>query len=154
MRKHTRRQHVRACAPMLVSRGMINDDLELRERMIVQAFAGGWASTQTYDEIADMRNVMTLAAAYKDDASALAMCEAVRVVMANIRDRHARTGRIGCSGDELQVLREFVGTYRDFWLRQPVELYVQACDELRIALATPAPTPSPNPNPMTTGSPT
>lgn len=38
MRKHTRRNHVRACAPMLVSRGIIDNDLELRERMIVQAF--------------------------------------------------------------------------------------------------------------------
>lgn len=81
-----------------------------------------------------MRNVLTLAAAYKDDASALAMCDAMRVVMANIRDRHTRTGKIGASGDEIQVLREFVGVYRDFWLRQPVELYVQACDELQRAL--------------------
>lgn len=120
---------------MLVSRGMINDELELRERMIVQAFAGGWASTQTFDEIADMRNAMTLAAAYKDDASALAICEAVREVMANIRARHGRTGKIGASGDEQQVLREFVGAYRDFWMRQPVELYVQACDELQRALS-------------------
>ena len=134
MRKHTRRRHFRPSPPMLVSRGLINDELELRERMIVQAFAGGWATTTTYDEIADMRNVLTLAAAYKGDASALAMCDAMRTVMANIRERHSRTGKIGASGDELQVLREFVGLYRDFWLRQPTELYVQACDDLQRAM--------------------
>jgi hypothetical protein len=133
---------------MLVSRGIINDDLELRERMTLQALTDGWATTDTYDEIADMRNVMTLAAAHKDDHSALAICDAVRVVMANMRDRYTRTGRIGASGDELRVLRVFVETYRDFWMRQPTELYVQACDDLRIALATPAPTPS-QPSPTT-----
>ena len=29
--------------PMLINRGLQNDDLELRERMLVEAFAGGWA---------------------------------------------------------------------------------------------------------------
>lgn len=33
--------------PMLVNRGIIDDDLELRERMIIQAFAGGWAGRTT-----------------------------------------------------------------------------------------------------------
>lgn len=137
MRKHTRRQHIRPSPPMLVSRGLINDELELRERMVVQAFTGGWANTDTYDEIADMRNVLTLAATYKADASAMALCEVMRTVMANIRERHTRTGRIGASGDELQVLREFVGAYRDFWMRQPTELYIQACNDLRAALKEP-----------------
>ncbi len=115
---------------MLVNRGLIETDIELRERMLVQAFTLGFASTAHYDDLADMRNVLTLAAAYKDDDSTLAMCNAMRIVMANIRDRHTRTGKIGASGDELQLLREFVGTYRDFWIRQPAELYGRACDEL------------------------
>ena len=50
--------------------------------------------------------------------------------MANLRTRHAQTGRLGVSGDELQLLRSFVEQYRDFWIRQPVKLYVMACDEL------------------------
>lgn len=119
--------------PMLVNRGLINDDLELKERQIIQAFASGWATTRHYDELADMRNVLTLAAAYKDDSDVLAICEAMRILMGNIRIRHAQTGRMGVSGDEMKLLQVFVDVYRDFWIRQPVKLYEMACDELNRA---------------------
>ena len=133
MRKRSTYRPRPATPPMLVGRGLIDADLELRERMIVEAFAGGWASTQHFDELADMRNVLTLAAAYKDDPAALAVCDAMRIPMGNLRDRHARTGRLGVTGDELQMLRTFAEFYRDWWLRQPVSLYVAACDELNRA---------------------
>lgn len=77
-----------------------------------------------------MRNVLTLAAAYKEDAGALAICDAMRIPMANIRERHARTGRMGVTGEEMKLLQRFVEVYRDFWIRQPVKLYEMACDEL------------------------
>ena len=133
MRKRSTYRPRQATPPMLVNRGLIDGDLELRERMIVEAFAGGWATTQHFDELADMRNVLTLAAAYKDDPAALSVCDAMRIPMGNLRDRHARTGRLGVSGDELQMLRTFAEFYRDWWLRQPVSLYVAACDELNRA---------------------
>ena len=117
-------------APMLVNRGLIDAELEMRERMLIEAFTGGWATTEHFDNLADMRNAMTLAAAHKDDKSTLALCDAMRIPMGNLRDRYAATGRLGVSGDELQLLRVFVDTYRDFWMRQPVSLYEQACNEL------------------------
>lgn len=117
-------------APMLVNRGIQENAIDTRELMMVQAFSGGWATTHHFDNLADMRNALTLAAAHKDDESALAMCEAMRVIFANLRERHARTGRFGLTGDELQLLRQFVDLYRDFWLRQPVSLYEWACDEI------------------------
>ena len=115
---------------MLVARGLIDDDLEIRERMIVEAFSGGWAGKDHFDELCDMRNVLTLAGAYKEDPQAIAMGDAMRIPMGNIRDRFERTGRMGVTGDELAMLREFAAFYRDFWIRQPVQLYVTACDEL------------------------
>ncbi len=136
MRKRCRRSVRPLSAPMLVNRGLIEHDIETRERMFVQAFALGFATTAHYDDIADMRNVLTLAAAYKDDQSALAMCNAMRVAMANIRERYARTGKMGASGDELKLLQAFCGEYRDFWMRQPVALYEKACDELLRIQAT------------------
>lgn len=117
-------------APMLVNRGLIDAELEMRERMLIEAFTGGWATTEHFDNLADMRNAMTLAAAHQDDKSALALCDAMRIPMGNLRDRYASTGRFGVSGDELQLLRVFVDGYRDFWMRQPVSLYEAACDEL------------------------
>lgn len=129
-RKRSRYKPRPVTVPMLVNRGLVEADIETRERMLVEAFAGGWADTDHYDNIADMRNVLTLAAAYKNDRSALAMCDAMRIPLANLRVRHAQTGRLGVTGDELQLLRSFVDVYRDFWIRQPVKLYDQACDEL------------------------
>lgn len=130
MRKRSTYRPRPVTPPMLVNRGMIEHEIETRERMLVEAFVGGWATTEHFDNIADMRNVTTLAAAYKNDKQAHAMCEAMRIPMGNLRDRHAKTGRLGLTGDELRMLREFVAFYRDFWIRQPVQLYLTACDEL------------------------
>lgn len=119
--------------PMLVNRGMVEKDIETRERMLVEAFAGGWAGTNHYDELTDMRNVLVLAAAHKDDQQTLGMCDAMSVVLRNARDRYAKTKRMGVTGDELQLLRTFCDVYRDFWMRQSVQLYLMACDSLNRA---------------------
>jgi hypothetical protein len=135
MRKRSAYRPRQTTTPMLVNRGLIEQEIETRERMLVEAFAGGWATTEHFDNIADMRNVMTLAAAHKNDQSALNACEAMRIPMGNLRDRYAQTGRLGVSGDELRMLRAFVDQYRDFWIRQPVKLYLAACDALNRAHA-------------------
>ena len=116
MRKRSAYRPRQSAPPMLGSRGLINDELELRERMIVEAFAGGWAGETQYDELTDMRNVLTIAADHQRDKSTLAMCHAVRIPMANIRARYAETKRMGITGDELRLLREFLDCYKDFWI--------------------------------------
>lgn len=130
MRKRSAYRPRPLTAPMMINRGLVEADIESRERMLVEAFAGGWAGPEHFDNLADMRNVLTLAAAYKNDESALAMCDAMRIPMHNIRTRHASTGRMGVTGEELKLFRAFVDCYRDFWIRQPVRLYEMACDEL------------------------
>jgi len=129
-RKHSSRRQRPASAPMLINRGLKSVDIETEERMLVEAFANGWATTAHFDCLVDMRNVLTLAGNHKDDKSALAITEAMRIPLANIRERYAKTGRMGVAGEELQLLRVFVDYYADFWLRQPVALYEAACDEL------------------------
>ena len=133
MRKRSAYKPRPACPPMLVSRGLVNEELEIRERMIVEAFSGGWAGESHYDEITDMRNVLTIAADHQHDQSTLAMCHAVRIPMANIRQRYAETKRMGITGDELRLLREFLDCYRDFWMRQSTSMYLMACDALNRA---------------------
>ena len=80
-------------------RQAVETDVELAERMLVEAFAGGWANTKHYDGLANMRNVMVLGAAYKDDKSTLHICDAMRIIMANLRDRYAKTERMGVTGE-------------------------------------------------------
>lgn len=129
-RKHTHRRPRQTSVPMLINRGLQNVAIETQERMLVEAFAHGYATTEHFDCLVDMRNVLTLAGNHKADPSALAITEAMRIPLANLRDRYAKTGRMGVTGDELQLLRTFVDYYADFWLRQPVALYEAACDEL------------------------
>ena len=129
-RKHSTRRQRHVSAPMLINRGLQDTDIQLTELMIVETFVSGGATTWHFDALCDMRNVLVLAAAYKDDASAKAICDAMRIPMGNLRERYAKTGRFGLTGDELQLVRAFVDYYRDFWIRQPVSLYEQACDEL------------------------
>lgn len=117
-------------APMLVNRGIQETAIDTQELLLEQAFAHGWATTDHFDNLADMRNVLTIATTRKEDASAVALCEAMRIPLANLRERHAKTGRFGLTGDELHLVRAFIEFYRDFWLRQPVSLYAWACDEL------------------------
>ena len=129
-RKHAHRRPRQTSVPMLINRGLQNVAIETQERMLVEAFAHGYATTEHFDCLVDMRNVLTLAGNHKADPSALAITEAMRIPLANLRDRYAKTGRMGVTGDELQLLRTFVDYYADFWLRQPVALYEAACDEL------------------------
>ena len=130
MRKQSTYRQKRVSPPMLINRGLQNDDLEMRERMIAEAFSGGWATERHFDELVDMRNLLTIAAAHKDDQGALGICHAMSVVMNNIRLRYAETQRMGVSGEEMKLLREFCGVYSDFWLRKSVGLYERCCDEL------------------------
>ena len=129
-RRHGARVPRPATPPMLINRGLINTELETVERMSVEAFSGGWATTDHFDTLADMRDCLLLAAAHKRDAETIGMCRAVGIALMNIRDRYAETKRMGVSADELQVLREFCTTYRDYWLRQSVGAYEAACDAL------------------------
>ena len=126
MRKRSTYRPRQATPPMLVNRGLVNTDLETRERMAVEAFCLGFATTEHYDHLADMRDCLLLAAAAKGDANTIAMCRASGIALMNIADRYKETGRMGTTGDELAVLREFCTTYRDYWLRQPVTAYESA----------------------------
>ena len=117
--------------PMLVNRGVGEAKVEIDERMAVEAFAGGWAGPSHFDYLADMRDCLALAAAYRKDQGASDMSKAALVALDNIRQRYIETARFGVTGDELHVLRIFCDTYRDFWLRQPVELYEAAIENLQ-----------------------
>lgn len=122
-----------ASAPMLVMRGLCNDRLEVRERMAVEAFAGGWAGMEHFDTIADMQGVMLLAGVTSParEWAAKYARHTLGPVLGAIKERHARTGKMGCTGDELKVLRGFVSRYRDFWMKQPLALYEAACEALQ-----------------------
>lgn len=130
MRKRSNYRKRPSSPPMIVCRGLKQDDLETKERTIIESFALGFAGQYQLEALQDMTNVLAMAAEYKQDKSAMAMAEAMKICVLNIMDRHKQTGKYGATGDELTLMREFVGVYSDFWLRQPVKLYEVTLNEL------------------------
>ena len=129
--KLQRKQNGRA--PMLVMRGIRNDRVELNERMAAQAFISGFATTDHYQTLADMHSVMQLAGSTEDSRKwAYDYCKTkTGPTLERIASRYKQSGRLSATTAEKEVLREFVTRYREFWLRQPTELYVCACNELQ-----------------------
>lgn len=120
-------------APMLIMRGLRNDELETRERMAVEAFSLGYAGHDHFDTIADMQGVLILAGSTSDQRKPAMLWakHTLGPVLASVRARYERTGKMGCNAEELKVLRSFVSMYRDFWIKQPLVLYEVACQELQ-----------------------
>ena len=126
------RKRIKPKAPMLVMRGLRNDEIELRERMATQALIGGWAQAEHMQTVLDMANVMLLAGSTSDTRKwAWTYChDTVNPALRKISQRYARTKELSVTTGERKVLREFVTRYREFWLRQPTELYEAACNAL------------------------
>ena len=74
MRKHTKRRRITPKAPMCVVLSQ-TPELGITEHQSVVAIAGGWATTDHFDNLADCRNIMTLAAAERNDEQTLIVCE-------------------------------------------------------------------------------
>lgn len=122
MKKRCHRRAATPRVPMIVVMQNI-PDLSITERLSVKAFAGGFANTDHFDNLADCRDIMTLAAAEKDDQQTLTMCELALHALLGIKERYARTQRMGASGEELQALRALVDVSEDFWKRQSGSLF-------------------------------
>lgn len=115
------------------------DEVEITERAALDAFKGGWARGDHWNHLAECRNVLMFGACHKlAVATVKTDAEAVREVtrlamtaLTSIRSREQKTGRFGCTADELNVLHALVETSRDFWTRQPATLFRQCVEAVR-----------------------
>lgn len=133
MRKGCNRNKGGKTPPMLVMRGIRNDEIETRERAAVQAFLLGFATEAHYDVLTDMQGVMILAGS-TSAARRPAMIYAKEVIgktLSVLKDRYLQTGKFECTEDDEAALKGFVTQYRNFWLRQPLGLYEAATASLQ-----------------------
>jgi len=115
------------------------DAVEMTERAALAAFKGGWATGEHWNHLAECRNVLMFGACHKIAVAHVkadheAVREVTRLAMAAIsaiRDREQKTGKFGCTAEELNVLHALVETSRDFWTRQPATLFNQCVDAVR-----------------------
>jgi hypothetical protein len=98
-------------------------EVELTERMAVELFYTGHADRGQFNILADCRDLLTLAAADRDDKAVLAVCEAAGIALANIKDRYLERARMGCTADERAALMALVDVSQDWWKCQSGELF-------------------------------
>lgn len=125
MRKSCKRVVRRQVAPTLVAMHL-NPEVNLQERMAVEAIRGGWADTPHFNVLADCRDMLTLAALEKNDEQTLVVCELGLVALENMKARYLAKKRIGATGDEIQALQALVDVSEDFWKRASGALFIDA----------------------------
>lgn len=124
----TRRKIRKAYRPKPVGNPMIvvqatTGDVEIQFLADVMAFERGWAETPHFDRLADMRDLLTLAASKKNDADTLKVCELAYVALRNIQDHFRETSTMVASKEEVQALKVLAETSHDFWNRQSGPFY-------------------------------
>lgn len=130
MRKRCRRTIRREAAPTMVAY-YLNPEVSTQERLAVVALRLGHATTSHFDVLADCRDMLTLAAAEKNDTQTLAICEIGLIALENIKARYLEVQRIGASGAEIQALQALVDVSEDFWKRQGGGMFIDAEAALR-----------------------
>lgn len=104
----------------------LNPEVGIGERMAIEAIAMGIATEHHFNVLADVRDLLAIAAELRDDADTNAICELARMALENMKDRWLAKHRIGATGDELQALRALLDISDDFWRRQGGGTYLQA----------------------------
>jgi len=132
-KKFNPNRHLKARPPMLVLRNIVNDDLETKEHTSVMVFKYGAADKYHYDMLLDITNMLVIAGS-SDKSRAYAKNTAEKhfiPALKGIKDRYDRTGSLGVSAIEANILREIVEFSKQFWNRQPIALYEIAGRELK-----------------------
>jgi hypothetical protein len=125
-------KHERHLPPMLIQRTLHNQGLETREWLAVDAMAKGYATTEHYDLLAYLMNLLLLAGStdksrqYAHDYAE----QKIKPVLQSIEARWHASGKFGVTGPELNQLRHLVEFNKQFWLRQNVSLFDLACKEV------------------------
>lgn len=132
MRKRCSRKVRQARIPMIAVAHTV-PGLGISAHGAVEAIRKGYATTSHFDDLADTRDLLTLAAAARKDQSAIVTCELAFVALTAIKDRHAAAGEFTASDDELAALALLCEVSEDFWNRQAGTVFATHYDALQRA---------------------
>ena len=130
MRKRGKRIHqvARSTPPMVMIEAC--PEVGIRQRMAINALAGGWAKSQHFNELADVADHILVGAADRDEG-AYQVADAARIALMNISDRYRATGKVGATGEELKMLRALIDVSDDFWSRQSGMFFLETEKAMR-----------------------
>lgn len=119
-------------SPMLVTRTLVNTNMELKERAAVNAFSMGYAQKAHFDILTQMMNILLVAGGSDPSRAHVTQYieSAIKPTLESIRDRYYKTGKMGVNAAEMRTLREFVNYNLSFWLRQTTKLFNECCQEV------------------------
>lgn len=125
MRKRCKRTVRRIVAPTIIAYSL-NPEVTIQERAAVLALRGGWAEGSHYNLLANVRDLLMLAASEKHDKAVIGVCDLAGVALLNIKDRYNEKKRFGATGDELRALEMLCDVSEDFWKRKSGGLFIDA----------------------------
>ncbi|MEZ0231865.1 MAG: hypothetical protein ACAH12_03425 [Methylophilaceae bacterium] len=120
-------------APILVMRQLEEVEIESREWKAVNVLAYGNPTTDDFNTIQDMLNLLLVAGNSTPERKyAHDMADNLfKPVIMSIQQRFNKTGRWGVTATELVTLRKMVVFNREFWIRQPTELLAASAEEVK-----------------------
>ena len=124
MKKHCKRRPRAVGMPYLVAAATI-PELEISERLALQAFKEDWAIGDHYDTLACCRNMLLIAGQSERDDAALKVAILAGVSLTNIEERHKGQERYTATPTEWESLLQLVNFAEGWWRRKNGALYIR-----------------------------
>lgn len=112
-------------------------EMSLHEHLAITSFTHGVANESQYDKLLRMMNVLLIAGqTCKTRKYAIEYVEKViKPTLISVKSRFIKTGKFGVSAHELESLREMLEFSRQFWIRQTLELWSFANEQVDLFYA-------------------
>lgn len=126
-------KRIKARPPMLVMRNIHDAELDKKELGAALRFKWGTATKSDFDLLLDLLNMMLIAGCTSRQREYIIkfVDDVGMPALKSIKERFDRTGKLGVSGREGAILVDITTISKDFWNRQPIELYDVCGRELK-----------------------
>lgn len=120
MRKSSKRKSRPIYKPLMVVNFTCGDELEIANYAALDAFRYGVADESHFRHFNDMANILLIAGTLRPQNALLAefIKADVAPILASIKQRFERVGKLGLAGGDIDVLREFIMVYTAFWKQE------------------------------------
>jgi len=127
MRKICKRKARPIYKPMLVINFTCGQELEIANYTTLDAFRYGVADESHFRHFNDMANILLIAGTLRKQAALLAefIEQDVAPILASIKKRFERVGKLGLAGGDIDILREFIQVYTAFWKQESSRFLVE-----------------------------
>lgn len=134
MKKSCKRKPRPIYYPMLVIESICGDELEIANYQCLNAFTHGVAEESHFRHFNDMANILLIAGTLRKQAALLAefIEQDVMPILASIKNRFERVGKLGLAGGDIDVLREFIQVYTAFWKQESSGFLVECQSQMQV----------------------